>query len=431
MSSGIQSMKTLPVSLVHTSEAHCNGAAPATVDPAPFSSPSVVSSLSNVMRPLFHFTADDAVILAMEHNNHNKLLAVSTSNNEVFVTSTRDMPLEGMQAANGEETQWSPAENTVRIDHLRFPCTQLAWAPWQYGIYLACVCRGKQVRLYRLSHGRWSLDEEVEAQDCNSVAFSAHFTMACVTAEGKLLIFVQTTVNGDNRWMLHSTHSDEESPNATRQLIDRSRTVKAFTCVAWDETGTLLAVGDDEGELRVVFVYDEGRSIGEVAYRSELVSDRRKGIRQVAWSPGAGRSFLVLAVVTSYKVTLLFFKRARVGMSGGGGSGSGAQAALGAQLHFVTKTSVNMEEVTELSWNIHGGRFATAHTGGAICVWAVNISYQKGQQDSFVDVENVTGGNISGSGGANHVNVTQPSHDLVLVASVSKVSGVHPYHGDR
>ncbi|RNF05774.1 uncharacterized protein Tco025E_07721 [Trypanosoma conorhini] len=428
MNSGSQGAAALPVSLVHAPEGHCNGASPAAVDPATFSSSSAIPLLPSVMRPLFHFTADDAVILAMEYNNHNKLLAVSTSNKEVFVASTRDMPLEGVQAANGEQVQWNPAENTVRIDHLRSPCTQLAWAPWQYGIYLACVCRGRQVRLYRLSHGRWSLDEEVAAQDCNSVAFSAHFTMACVTAKGKILIFIQATVNEENTWTLHSTYSDGEYHGVTRQLSSRSRAIKGFNCVAWDDTGTWLAVGDDEGEVRVFLVSNEGRSIGEVAYISELVSDRSKGVRQVAWAPGAGRSFLILAVVASYKVTLLFFQRARGGVNAGG---SGAQTSVGTQLQFITKTSITMEEVTELSWNIHGGRFATAHTDGAVCFWAVNISYQKGRRGSLVDVENAMGSNISGSGGASHVNATQPYRDLLLVASVSKISGVHPYHGGR
>ncbi|KAF8296201.1 hypothetical protein TcYC6_0089630 [Trypanosoma cruzi] len=428
MNSGSQNAAALPVSLLHASEGHFNGVASTNVDPADAPHSSVSPSSSGMMRSLFHFTADDAVILAMEHDNHNKLLAVSTSNNEVFVTSTREMPLEGIQAENGEQSQWDPAEHTVRIDHLRFPCTQLAWAPWQYGIYLACVCRGKQVRLYRFSHGHWSLDEEIAAQDCNSVAFSVHFTMAFVTSKGKILIFVQTTANEDNTWSLHSTYSEGESYNMARQLNSRVRNVKGFNCVSWDETGTWLAVGDDEGEFLIFLVSNEGRSIVEIAYRSEPRSDRRKGVRQVAWSPGAGRSFLILAVVASYKVTLLFFQRTRVGVNAGG---NGTQIQAGMQLQLITKTSVSMEEVTELSWNTHGGGFSTAHTDGAICVWTVNISYQERQRTSLADVENVMGMSSNGGGGTQHVGAGQPYDDLTLVASVRKVSGVHPYHGSK
>ncbi|KEG13244.1 hypothetical protein DQ04_01131130 [Trypanosoma grayi] len=385
---------------------------------------SAICPISGSMRPLFHFTADDAVILAMEHNNHSKLLAISTSKNEVFVTSTRNMPIKNTTTLEEDQARWDPAGVTVLIDRLRFPCTHLAWAPWQHGMYLACVCRGKQVRLYRLSHGHWSLDEVITVQDCSSVAFSVHFTMACACTKGKVLIFAQTTANEDGTWSPYSTYSLEEGNGAmTTSLKSRNRVVRGSTCVGWDETGSFLALGDEEGVLRVFNVSSEGRCLGEVAYTSDPLSGRGRRVLQVSWSPGAGRSFFILAVVTSYRVTLLFFRRARLGVL----VCTQTNAASQQQLLLCAKTSSSMEEVTELSWNTNGTRFVTAHTDGAVCAWVVDISYQRNSRVPLGETEGE--GDSGGNGMLHHTGASEPDDSLVLVTSIRKVPVVHPYHG--
>ncbi|KAH9577500.1 hypothetical protein LSM04_007010 [Trypanosoma melophagium] len=430
----------LPMTLVHTPSVLPNRKSAGRLINGSFVSASSTGCCSsNFMRPLFHFTAHDTVIIAMEHNNHGKLLAISTSKNEVFVMSTRNIPFENVLLTEEEHLKWDPASSVVLIEHLRYPCTYLAWAPWQYGMYLACVCRGKQVRLYRQAHGNWSLDEVLTVQDCISVSFSLHFTMACLSAKGKVTIFSQATANEGSFWSPLSTYSQEGGNDTlSRPLNTRSRTIKGYTCLGWDETGTLLVVGDEEGVFRVLNVTASGKCIGDVAYASESIPGRGRCLRQVSWSPSAGRSFLILAAVFSYQVSLFFFKRPSLS--------SGVQTSAGNQLILMAKASVSMEEVTQLSWNTNGTRFITAHTDGAVSVWSVNVSYQRNQQFPLSDVVRSGGGTSSnnsggGGGGSSGVNNKKDSatgngmpwidEALTIVTSIRKVSVVHPYHAAR
>ncbi|ORC93648.1 uncharacterized protein TM35_000015250 [Trypanosoma theileri] len=422
----------LPMTLVHTPSTLPNRNSAGTLingSCVPTSSTGCCSS--NFMRPLFHFTAHDTVIIAMEHNNHGKLLAISTSKNEVFVMSTRNMPVEEALLTDEEHLKWDPASSILLIEHLRYPCTCLAWAPWQYGMYLACVCRGKQVRFYRQAHGHWSLDDVLTVPDCISASFSLHFTMACACAKGKVMIFAQVIENEGNVWSPVSTYSQEDKDTSSNPLENRNRSIKGYTCCEWDETGTLLVVGDEEGVFRVLNVTGNGKNIGAVAYVSEPFSGRGRCLRQVSWSPGAGRSFLVLAAVFSYQVSLFFFKRPPLG--------GGVQTSAGDQLILMAKATVSMEEVTQLSWNTNGTRFITAHTDGAVSVWSVNVSYQRNQQVPLTDVVRGGGGGGGGvSSGANKKNGNTTNSGmpwleeaLTLVTSIRKVSVVHPYHGAR
>lgn len=422
----------LTVSPVHETEDAADGVAGANKRRGPCEvSLSPTCSLSNSMRHLFHFTASDAVILAMEHNSHSKLLALSTSKNEICVTSTSRIPLGGgAHEAKVGQQEWDPAEATVLLDSLPHPCTFLAWGPWQHGTYLACVCRGWEVRFYRLSHGQWSLDEIVEVQGCTCVAFSCYFTLACVTADGNLLIFAQTKDKESSRWSICSDQFlEEEKRNLSVQLSNRGRSVKSYTCVGWDETGNLLAVGSDEGGFCVFYILDEGHCIGAVAYSSYSFSQSCGGFRQVSWAPGAGRSFLVLATLTSNELALFLFQRPRDKEEGGDRPRTFAEAQ---QLHLLAHTKVNVEDVTELSWNTSGVRFVTAHTDGKVCLWALEVSYSRGHNLSFRDVENATSSNSSSSSencGAQYVSNSRELGGLKLTVLVKKVCEQHLHHG--
>ncbi|AAZ10803.1 uncharacterized protein TEOVI_000066000 [Trypanosoma equiperdum] len=371
-------------------------------------------SSSGVPYPLFHLIAGDTVILAMEHNNHSKLLALSTSRNEIFVTNTQSLPMEAVQMSDGEKERWDPAAATTLVDRLRHACTQLVWAPWQYGNRLACISRGKHIRIYRLSHNRWALDEAVPVQDCNAAAFSPYLTMACACAKGKVLIFAQSNSDGNSAWSCCSTYSlESESSSSFNQPIGRNRTTKGCTCVSWDESGSLLAVGDGAGSFRVMYVTGESRRVVGTAYGPRVTTDRA-AVRHLSWAPGAGRSFLILAVVTLESVTLLFFKRP----SGGAVATGGAHALVPDRLQLMTETSMEKQDVVGLIWNSNGTRFVTNHTAGTLGVWTIVVSFVRPVRRAVSDM---------GDRGMGLPHAGEPCEDQspVLVAQMRQISVVH------
>lgn len=427
---------------------------------------------TSFMSPIFHFTSHDATILAMEHNNHCKMLALSTSKNEIFVTLTQLMPVVENTGATGPNDdpfavqpapllderllEWDPAAMTVLVDRLRYPCTQLIWAPWQHGVFFAAVCPNKQIRLYRYSHGRWALDEALNTPDCTSCAFSVHFTLACACKSGKVsLLARQASPTGgeEGAWTVcgvldpnaedaygavtrggssggGALRSRERRPDGERAVepsptsLSREPGVSAangggggggrpktvfppgatrrvahdWLSVGFDEFGVLLAAGRRDGAVRVFTVLNEGTVLGPVAFAfdpppreapspssSPSLSTANTGLgecRQVAWSPSAGRSFLVLAIVYANRITLAVIRRPRLlqlAASGGGGTRGGAAPAPPLSLQLLATASVACDEVAKLSWNTTGTRFVTSHTDSSVHVWSMHVSYQQPQ----------------------------------------------------
>ncbi|KAG8348120.1 hypothetical protein ERJ75_001410300 [Trypanosoma vivax] len=331
----------------------------------------VSATLPGFIRSLFHFATDDTVILAMEHNHHSKLLAVSTSRNEIFVISTRDTQL-GAGAVSADVSVWLGSSTAATlIDQVRFPCTHLTWAPWQHGVCLACVCRGKQVRLYRLSCDRWTLETIISLQDCVLAAFSTHFTLACVSNKDKISVFAESVAGGDAVWSPSSTyHLNIEGNNFSNIPDMRGRSIMGCTCLDWDETGGLLAVGDSAGAFRVLYVSCESRRISYVVYGPRVVTSGGT-VQQVSWSPGAGRSFIQLAVVGAEGMTIFFFKRPLFGSPGY------VQGPSQMRLQLIAQTCVEKDGIIDLAWNVNGTRVFTTHTCGTLSVWAVVISFRR------------------------------------------------------
>lgn len=458
-------------------------------------STAAAATTMSIMSPIFHFTSHDTTIVAMEHSNHSKLLALVTSKNEVFVTLTQLMPVVedvvAVMEQNGptldERLQdWDPAAMSVLVDRLPFPCTQLRWAPWQHGVYLAAICPGQQVRISRYSHGRWALDAAiVEPADCLAFAFSAQFTLACACRGGRIVLLTRRATPGeDSTWTVCHRHvpTAAVAQAGADGNVGRPRAespprrsggggggggspAHLGDCLSadFDESGSLLAVVHQHACVRVYAVTNEGTKIGHVVFAKDGVSSKRRagagslgGYRQVAWSPSAGRSFLILAIVFPNRIHLLFFRRPRhlnaagmpanMGSAAGGARGSvrgGAVQAPPQQLQLLAESTAMCEEVAKLSWNTTGTRFVTSHSDSSVHVWALDITYQQTQQAPLATlfrdrVDAADGGMAGTSGGgpgapvASRVGPTptggRPDQKLNLVVAIRKASSIYPYH---
>ncbi|KPI90503.1 hypothetical protein ABL78_0433 [Leptomonas seymouri] len=494
------------------------------------------SSGVSLMTPIFHLTAHDATILSMEHNNHCKLLGISTSKNEILVTWTQLMPvienIGALGAADddlfgGEEAppmderllEWDPATMSILIDELPFTCTELSWAPWQQGIYLAGLCPGHGIRIYRYSHGHWALDDYIRTTESTSCSISKHFTVACACSRARLELWSRgatlgggsptsaatspTTAGGhsggasgavgglikgpdvrvsSSSWVLCGTLTlpdaeDEEisggadagagSGGASRGHDGRLNSgsgmggpgssnaaptagryrLRDILGVGWDESGALLAVGDQGGSVRVVSVTQSGTRLGEVVFHLPP-SGGAGPCRQVAWAPSSGRSFLSLAMVLGNCVRLVLFRRPRfmcaAGLPHPGHGGRGvlaahnANAAMGNSdggvsevLQALASTLVPCEEVTKLSWNGTGTRFVTSHLDSSVNMWAVDVRYQyeMTRPDARAASESASGdGNPQNTGEGCRGSTALSERRLSLVVSVRRTSSVHPYH---
>ncbi|CCW60654.1 unnamed protein product [Phytomonas sp. EM1] len=423
------------------------------------------AATTSYMSPIFHFTSHDTRIIAMEHNNHYKLMAISTSRREIFVTLTQEMPVvENMGAIKASEDpfgaggglsglgvppppflnegllKWDPAEMTVLVDQLQFPCTQLEWGPWQHGVYLAGMCPGWQIRVYRFSHSRWALDAEIKASNGVSIAFSSQCTLACACNSGEILLFVRRSdsSNGEGPWVLCCTFlpgpedhnitilprcaldSIQEPGSSSVDLDPRfSNTSNLNTstvetkalhvdpsmrclCVHFDDSGSLLASGFQDGSVRVFLVVDGGTRVGDLVFSSGSTHRNNGMCRQVVWSPSSGRNFLLLAIVYANYFTILLFQRPRLhnfffrstGLTSGanalfphahmyaplsdsgvGGRNTAKISERSLKLHVLESKTALCEGISKLSWNTTGTRFVTSHADGLVNAWSVDINY--------------------------------------------------------
>ncbi|KPA82315.1 hypothetical protein ABB37_03411 [Leptomonas pyrrhocoris] len=487
------------------------------------------SSGVSFMTPIFHLTAHDATILSMEHNNHCKLLGISTSKNEILVTWTQLMPvIENMGALRAADDdlfggdqappiderllEWDPATMSILIDEVPCACTELSWAPWQQGIYLAGLCPGHGIRIYHYSHGHWALDDCIRTTESTSCAISNHFTVACACSRGRVELWSRgaasgvggptpaaapsTTARGHSggiagtggrfnpgpggngngsSWVLCRTvtfplSEDEEASggsaagasrgqegarnngggvgllgatHAAPTTATRHRT-RDIVGVGWDESGALLAVGDQGGSVHVLAVTQEGTRLGEMVFHLPP-SDGAAPCRRVAWAPSSGRSFLSLAMVFGDCVRIVLFRRPRF-MSAAGlphpghggrnaavasGNSSGGGGVSGATLLVLASAMVPCEEVTKLSWNGTGTRFVTSHLDSSVNIWAVDVRYQYPtvRPDGSAGGEPTSGDGapqITGEGGRGSTALSEKR--LSLVVSVRRTSSVHPYH---
>ncbi|GET92312.1 hypothetical protein, conserved [Leishmania tarentolae] len=464
------------------------------------------------MTPIFHLTANDATILSMEHNNHCRLLGIATSKNQIFVTWTQLMPVienMGMLRApdddlfGGERSmpvderllEWDPATMSIMIDELPYTCTELSWAPWQQGTYLVGLCPGHGIRLYRYSHGNWALDGRIRSTESVSCSISTNFTVACACRRGRVELWVRgsiapgtavaaglspssnagdsTATNGGDgasgtSWVLcrtltlpltevdgggSGTHDGDRTGDAglssEAEVQHRRRDTLS---VAWDESGALLAAGDQGGSVYVVAATHESTRLGEVVHH-QPPSAFCGPCKQVTWSPSSGRSFLCLAMVFATCVRLVLFRRPRfmnasglphaahsVGSGGGGRAGwaHGSVVPIAASaLEVLAVTQVPCEEVAKLSWNNTGTRFVTAHLDSTVNIWAVDFRYRHplkddgaqvaGRREEANTLHSVHRPHISGQVETS-VFASTGDKRLNIVVSVRRTSGVHPYH---
>ncbi|KAG5467893.1 hypothetical protein LSCM4_00979 [Leishmania orientalis] len=464
------------------------------------------------MTPIFHLTADDATILSMEHNNHCKLLGIATSKNEILVTWTQLMPvIENMRMLRaqdddlfgGEEVtpgderllEWDPAAMSILIDQLPYTCTELSWAPWQQGIYLAGLCPGHGIRLYRYSHGNWALYDCIRSTESVSCSISTNFTVACACSRGRVELWARGSTalvaavapgplpvpsSGDSTaasggdgaggtsWVLCRTFTlpltagedggfrtrdgDRSGDAGSSSAVAARHRLRDTLSVAWDESGALLAAGDQGGSVYVVSASQDSTQFGEVVYHQPS-SALCGPCKQVAWSPSSGRSFLCLAMVFTTCVRLVLFRRPRfmnaAGLphvansvrGGGGGRAGGAHGSVApiaaSALQVLAVTQVACEEVAKLSWNSTGTRFVTTHLDSSVNIWAVDFRHQR---QCKRDGANATGSGEAGNtlhsvdavhvGGSVEASVPEAATDaqLRIVVSVRRTSAVHPYH---
>lgn len=485
------------------------------------------------MSPIFHLTAHDSAILSMEHNNHCKLLAIATSRNEIMVTWTQLMPvIENMGALRVSEDdvfggeagppmderllEWDPATMSILIDELPYTCAELSWAPWQQGIYLAGLCPGHGIRIYRYSHGHWALDDCIRTTESTSCAISKYFTVACACSRGRVELWsrgaagaatsaagggntaassstIGPSSSGGERasssavqgssgsaWVLcrtvtlppteedetHSAANISGGPAAGPRLHDGARgggggggagatagrhRPHSILGVGWDESGSLLAVGDQSGAVHVLAVTQEGTRLGDVAFHL-APTDTAGPCRQVTWAPSSGRSFLSLAMVFANCVRIVLFRRPRFMNAAGlphpghggrsvnasahttaGGSSSSGGVHSVAALQVLASALVPCEEVAKISWNGTGTRFVTSHLDSSVNIWAVDVRYQSNtpstgrEWDGLDSAERAAhhhGGEEGGGRGGNALSEKR----LSLVVSVRRTSSVHPYH---
>lgn len=176
---------------------------------------------SSSLTPLFHFKNPHTTIAAIQHHKHYHLLAILTSENEIFICGTQYLynisigkegrseegeheescsaplcfssPLLSSLAAadsslpSGSSFLAPPSSTSVRasllremmdrtqtiegchdpskhmicLDALPTSVSQVCWGPWENGVSLVAVCPGTGMYFYHYAHRRWTRDEAV------------------------------------------------------------------------------------------------------------------------------------------------------------------------------------------------------------------------------------------------------------------------------
>lgn len=459
------------------------------------------------MTPIFHLTAHDATILAMEHNNHCKLLAISTSKNEILVTWTQLMPVienmgvlrtadddlfGGEQVAPVDERllEWDPATMSILIDELPHPCTGLQWAPWQQGIYLAGLCPGHGIRLYRYSHGHWALDDYIRSTESSSCDISANFTVACACSRGRVELWVGgatsagpggvpppppplaaaasaaphlngtgatggSAASGPANGAAPTGAAASAAPPSSAWVLSRTLTLpipdeddaggrggvaaappaarhrpRDILGVGWDESATLLAAGDQGGAVYVIAATQDSSRLGEVVYQ-QPASGPHGPCKQVAWSPSSGRSYLSLAMVFATCVRLVLFRRPRfmnaAGLPQAARGGVGGVDSRGAGPHSGSALQVLASAQVPCE---EVAKLSWNNTGTRFVTAHLDSSVNIWAIDVRYQhpTNGVTAAGPGGGGGSSSAEDGGADKRLALVVSVRRTSAVHPYH---
>eukprot|EP00796_Vickermania_ingenoplastis_P007277 gene7277-5121_t len=376
---------------------------PTPLPPTPFISPSrpggsnafITSALDPVghgaalssMVPVLHFANQDTSVMAVQHNTHFHLLAILTSDNEIYMTGTQNMPFEqiageryrcldslnasqgGGGVAGADVQVWDPARHTICIDALPYRVTQLGWAPWQNGIYLAALCPGRGLHLYRYSHSRWTREDLLPCPACTQFAFAPAGVF---------------TRRSGAAWAPRAS-----TPASAPAPADPAADV--CLCVAWDGTGLFVCAGFSDGTVRVFSVLWQGAAVRLTLCCRMSAPDHHPRVvaaqppplcQQLAWAPPAGRSFLVLLAAFTHGVIVTLFRRPP-GVSDCPGDHLGAahQRSTPIRLEHVVSVPLQCQEVINVVWNSTGTRFVTSHRDSSVNVWRMEVAHQQRRAD--------------------------------------------------
>jgi hypothetical protein len=398
------------------------------------------SSSEPLLTPLFHIKSRDTCIMAMEHNAHFAVTALSLSTGEIVVVAMAPFAAVGGSGSGSgsgssaesqphrvsasrnklslhsgsytdkvdsleksiakQHTEWNPSTHSVTITTLPSPCLQLAWAPWRYGLMLVCVCPGKAVQIFRYALQQWS--EEIVSEQvmfCNAVAFAPNGVLACGCNKGRIVFLRKDNEEFGQPWRAIFRTGDGSSAPANAgggrtSVEDRDADRrKDIVSISWSDPGTMLAVGDQDSTVRV---YDIGSKAD--TFQLKLVYshnvDSRSGLRQLAWAPSSARSFLILAVAaTDHFLILIFSTAAHASMREAPRQAAAFQAErLGSALYFCNGVSnpqrgvgsssgsscgTGTDELLKLCWNGSGMKLATTHADGSTRVYQVRVMYKE------------------------------------------------------
>ncbi|CAD2214957.1 hypothetical protein AGDE_09231 [Angomonas deanei] len=296
-----------------------------------------------------------------------------TSLHELLMVKTAFVGHLLSQQSEGGEDMWEPSEEVTHVDTCPCKCEALQWIPWQQGtgvcVFLPEV---KEARIYSLIQEKWVLLDTVATRDATVFSISPLYSIALAFAGGKLeLLARQNPTSSGNVWQQTSLLEEDD----VVETSGRARTgVKERYCMEWDSTGILLAVGSKEGRLRIFLVANSGTEFQSTVYMDDQFS-QMGGITQVSWAPLLGRSFLILAVVSPSRVTLIVFRRSRHLLLGYKSSTSRSSSSRSSQLHLLTSTSITVSQALQLIWDPSTSNFTTTHADGTVCSWELNIRY--------------------------------------------------------
>ena len=312
------------------------------------------------LTPLFHIKSRDACIMAMEHNAHFNVTALSLSTGDVVVvamgpfasgqatgssgessaangnsvrTSVNQTKFSLNSASYGDKieslvkssakqgTEWNAMDHSATVTTLPSPCLQLAWAPWRYGLVLVCVCPGKAVQIFRYAMQQWS--EELVSEQvmfCNAVSFAPNGVLACGCSKGRIVFLRKDNEEFGQPWRAIFRTGDGSTNNpgnsasggvsasSSRSSVEDRDADKRKDCVSisWSDPGTMLAVGDQDSTVRIYDISSKADAFQLKLVYSHTI-ENRSALRQLSWAPSSARSFFILAVAASDHFAVLIF----------------------------------------------------------------------------------------------------------------------------